>query len=217
MNRIFKLSWTATLLLSACTLLAQSAQQQPLGDYARRVKNSKSTPASADQKKVYDNDNLPTSGTVSVVGASAASNDPVATDRAATDDSSAQPGSSEKKKTEKKDAKDDTPQIKPGQSIQERQQAVDAWKKKIDAQNEKITSLSHELDLLQREYRVKASEFYSNTAMRTQNPTAFAKDDADYKKQIADKQQAVDAAKSKLSDMQEEARRAGVPSSGDQN
>ena len=65
---------------------------------------------------------------------------------------------------------------------------------------------------------MKASEFYADTARRTQNPTGFAKDDADYKQQIADKQKALDDAKAKLNDLQEEARKAGAPTSvADQN
>jgi hypothetical protein len=46
-----------------------------------------------------------------------------------------------------------------------------------------------------------------------QNPNALFDEDSKYKQQIADKQKAVDDAKSQLTDMQDEARRAGAPSS----
>jgi hypothetical protein len=197
----------ATILIGlACTAaaLAQGTSQS-LGDYARSLKKSRSAPAPAAQK-VYDNDNMPTAASVSVVGNSSSADTANTSDAKAADAPSA---SGDKK---------DEPEIKAGQSIDERKQAVDAWKQKLDDQNEKIGALSHELDLLQREYRVKAAEFYADTARRTQNPTGFAKDDADYKQQIADKQKALDAAKAKLSDLQEEARKAGAPSSvADQN
>ena len=45
-------------------------------------------------------------------------------------------------------------------------------------------------------------------------PADWDKQDAQYKQQIADKQKALDDAKQKLDDMQEDARKAGVPSLG---
>ena len=210
-NRALRMSLATSLLLGACMALAQSSPQ-PLGDYARSVRKSNGTPSASGraataskQKVVYDNDTIPTTSSLSVVGNPGGSSSPASQDASAT----AQSGSSDEKKGEKKD----DPKITPGQSIEERKQAYDAWKSKLDSQNEKITKLSHELDLLQREYQVKAAEFYSDAANRAQNPTGFAKQDADYKQQLAEKHQSVDAAKTQLNDMQESARKAGVPSS----
>jgi len=45
------------------------------------------------------------------------------------------------------------------------------------------------------------------------NSSEWDKQDQQYKQQIADKQKALDDAKQKLEEMQEQARRAGVPSS----
>jgi hypothetical protein len=67
--------------------------------------------------------------------------------------------------------------------------------------------------VLQREYQLKVSEFYSDTAARVQNPNGLADVDAKYKQQIADKQKAVDEAKAALSNIQEEGRRSGAPNS----
>jgi hypothetical protein len=199
----------ATLLIGfACTAALAQGTSQSLGDYARSLKKSKNAPAPTAQK-VYDNDTMPTAASVSVVGNSSSSTDAANTGDAKNADAPSATAAGDKK---------DDPQIKAGQPTDERKQAEDAWKHKLDDQNEKIGALSHELDLLQREYRVKAAEFYADTARRTQNPTGFAKDDADYKQQIADKQKALDAAKAKLSDLQEEARKAGAPTSvADQN
>ena len=202
MKRVLTMSLATLLIGLACSAAAfAQGTSQSLGDYARSLKKAKSAPAPA--PKVYDNDTMPTAASVSVVGNSS-STDAVNTGDAKSADASSTSPAGDKK---------DDPQIKAGQSIDERKQAVDAWKQKLDDQNKKIDALSHELDLLQREYRVKAAEFYADTARRTQNPTGFAKDDADYKQQIADKQKAVDAAKAKLSDLQEEARKAGAPTS----
>jgi len=208
MNRVFRFSLTALLFVTVCAGLAVGqTPQESLGDYARAVKKTKGAPAMPAQKKVYDNDNLPTTSSISVVGRAPAA--PAAADDQAKDASSAtQPATGEDKKDEKKD-----PEIKVGQSAADRKEALDSWKQKLDAQSDKVNGLSHELDLLQREYRVKSAEFYSNTANRAQNPTGFAKDDADYKQKIADKQKEFDDAKAKLSEMQDDARKAGAPAS----
>ncbi len=213
MNRALKLSLVMSFLLCACMLFAQTTTQQPLGDYARAVRKSKGAPSAADQvtagsnqKKVYDNDTIPTTSSLSVVGDSGGPSSQPSQD-AGTSPTGSSSG------TDKKGDQKDEPQIKPGQSMEERKQAYDAWKQKLDAQNEKIAKLSRELDLLQREYQVKASEFYDDTANRAQNPTGFAKQDADYKQQLAEKHQTVDAAKAQLNEMQESARKAGVPGS----
>ena len=73
--------------------------------------------------------------------------------------------------------------------------------------------LSRELDVLQREYQVRAAAMYADVGNRLRNSADWDKQDAQYKQQIADKQKAVDDAKQKLDDMQEEARKAGVPAS----
>jgi hypothetical protein len=53
---------------------------------------------------------------------------------------------------------------------------------------------------------------YADAGNRMRNSAEWDKQDADYKQKIADKQKAVEDAKSKLTDMQEEARKDGVPS-----
>jgi len=210
MKRVLTMSLMTVLigLASAGAALAQGTSQ-PLGDYARSVRKSKAAPAPA-AAKVYDNDNLP-AASISVVGSSGSSAEAAKSSEAQDANAPAAPASAT---TDKKEE----PQIKAGQPIDQRKEALDTWKQKLDAQNDKIKALAHELDLVQREYRVKASEFYADTARRTQNPTGFAKDDANYKQQIADKQKALDDAKAKLTDLQEEARKAGAPTSvADQN
>jgi hypothetical protein len=206
MNRVHRLSWTAVLLFVACMAVAQSPASQSLGDYARAVKKTKNAPAS-DHKKVYDNDNLPANSTISVVGNATSSPQLPASDQSANPAAAAdQSGSSPDKSAEKKD-----PELKAGQSRDDRKKALDGWKEKLAAQNEKVSGLAHEVELLQREYTVKSAEFYSNPANMAQHPKGFAKEDTDYKQKIADKQKELEDAKTKLGDMQEEARKAGAP------
>ncbi len=208
MNRVFRFSLAVLIVLTfAAGMASAQSSQESLGNYARAIKKAKNTPASPDQKKVYDNDNMPTTSSISVVGSAPAApaSDAAAPDQPKDANAPAAAGSDDKK-DEKKD-----PEAKDGKSPSDRKEALDAWKKKLADQNDKVNGLAHELDLLQREYRVKSAEFYANTASRVQNPGGFSKDDADYKQKIADKQKELDDAKSKLSGMQDDARKAGAP------
>jgi len=87
------------------------------------------------------------------------------------------------------------------------------WADKVKGQQDQIDLLKREFDVLQREYQIRAAAMYGDAGNRLRNQTDWDKQDAQYKQQIADKQKAVDDAKQKLEDMQEEARKAGVPSS----
>ena len=55
----------AEIVLTGMLVALAGAQSEPLGDYARTVRKDEKAPASA---KKYDNDNLPTSDNISVVG-----------------------------------------------------------------------------------------------------------------------------------------------------
>jgi len=196
---------TATL---TAALASAQTQTQPLGDYARAAKKAKASTAAKEPAKIYDNDNLPKATSISVVGdaAASASADPNgASAENNTDNTPKQDAQSADKKKE--------PELKPGQSVEERQKALDAWKDKLAGEQEKINKLSHELEIAQREHDIKAAEFYANTAERVQNPNAFREQDDKYKKEIADKQKLLDDEKAKLNDLQDDARKAGAPSS----
>jgi hypothetical protein len=54
---------------------------------------------------------------------------------------------------------------------------------------------------------------YADAGNRLRNSGDWDKQDTQYKQQIADKQKGLDDAKQKLDDMQEEARKAGMPAS----
>jgi hypothetical protein len=196
--RIWMAMVAATVVLSAALLTAQ--QSDSLGDYARAVRKDKK-PAPA---KSYDNDNLPRQEKLSVVGN--------ATDSA---DKSA-PAGNASEDAQNADQSDKPPQIKPGQTPAERQKAIDAWKTKIDAQKEKMDAATRELDLLQREYRLRAAAFYGDAGARLRNSGEWDKEDSSYKSQLDDKQKAVNDAKQQLEDLQEQARKAGLPNSANE-
>jgi len=211
------------LLIAAATntiMLGQS-QNQPLGDYARAVKKNK--PQSKSQPTTtYDNDNLPAGAALSVVGSSASpasensvdnkdkekANDKNLEDKNKQADPRAVPDQSAdaKKKTE-------TTEMKPGQSTADREKAVAAWKQKVDDQKSKTDLLARELDVTQREYRLRSNAYNSDLSNRLRPSTSWQAEDAKFIQQIADKQKSLDDAKAKLSELQDQAHKAGVPNS----
>ena len=185
----------AEIVLTGMLVGVSGAQSEPLGDYARSVRKGEKAPASA---KKYDNDNLPSSDNISVVGN--------ATDSAGPEDANPAPDTTVVKPedgatTPAPAAKDET----------KKTDANDAWKQKIADQQGKVDLLSRELDVTQREYRLRAAAFYADAGNRLRGSAAWDKEDAGYKQQIAQKQKAVDDAKKTLDDLKEQARKAGVP------
>jgi hypothetical protein len=163
--------------------------QSSLGDYARKVRKDPGAPKP--KPKVFDNDNLPKDDKLSIVGAKPATDAAVV---APVDDK-------------------DAGAAKPEDEQAKKQAAWKAWQEKVTAQKDQIDLASRELDVLQREYQLRAAAMYADAGNRIRNSAQWDKQDADYKQKIADKQKAVDDAKQKLGDMQEEARKDGVPSS----
>jgi hypothetical protein len=218
MNRIAYL-WLAAVVLAGMLISSSSAQNSggqnaspqvsttpatnppdpSLGNYARALKKDKKQQAA----KHFDNDNLPREDKLSVVGSSDSA------DSSAANTPDQQTASADSKST----AKSGNPAVTPGETPEQRQQVYDLWKQKLSSQQSEIDLLSRELDVEQREYKMRAAEFYSDAGERLRNQAAWDKADADYKSEIADKQKVLDEAKQKLGDMQEDARRAGVPSS----
>lgn len=196
--------WIATMILPVALASSASAQDsttqpQPLGDYARSVRKDKKTAPT----KQYDNDNMPVDDKLSVVGSAGSSDSQVQT---------AANGGADAASTEKK-GDDKPPAIQPGQSQEDRQKTYDAWKDRLADQKSKVDLLNRELDVEQREYQLRAAAMYADAGNRLRNSGNWDKEDADYKQKIAEKKKAADAAKQQLDDMQEDARKAGVPSS----
>ena len=180
---------TAPLLASMAVAqtTAPAPSQSSLGDYARKIRKDPGTAKA--RPKVFDNDNLPTEDKLSVIGEKSADS---ATGAPADDKSAA--GTS---------ADDDQAKKQAGWK---------SWQTKLTAQKDQIDLATRELDVLQREYQLRAAAMYADAGNRMRNSAEWDKQDADYKQKIADKQKAVEDAKSKLTDMQEEARKDGVPS-----
>jgi hypothetical protein len=172
-----------TKLIAMVTLLllgVGGAAAQSLGDYARAIRKDKAEQSATSRH--YDNDNLPTSEALSVVGP---------------------PPEGDTNAGQKAAA------VAPAAANAERQKAADEWKDKIAKQKEKIDSLNHELDLDQRELRVRAAAVYSDPSISART-LEWNKDDAKYRSEIETKQKDLDAARQQLDEMQEQAHKAGI-------
>ncbi len=200
---------TLLLVMAGMPALAQD-QSAPnpngssLGEYARQVRK---TSDATSKPKVFDNDNLPKNDHLSVVGkpAEPETAQPKA-DQAAAPDAANQPAE------EKKPATAANPGNVPSDP-KAREEALKQWSDKIAKQKDQIDLMNRELDVLQREYQIRAAAMYADVGNRLRNSADWDKQDAQYKQQIADKQKAIEDAKQKMDDMEEEARKAGVPAS----
>jgi hypothetical protein len=215
MKRIACTAIGAALLLGLLGLsaMAQSQQSDSLGDYARQVRKDTGAPK---PKKVFDNDNLPTTDKLSVVGNAAPTPAENSGDNKPADASAAAPASGDTKQTADPNApKATAPKTSktPEEEQKEKEAAFKQWGDKITTQKDQIDLASRELDVLQREYQLRAAAMYADAGNRMRNEGNWDKQDADYKQKIADKQKALDDAKSKLDDLQEQARKAGAPAS----
>ena len=181
-DRMKRTIWVAIMALVVAGV--NSAAAQSLGDYARQMRKDK--PQSSTTSRYYDNDNLPTTQQLSVVGPAPA----------------AQPANGQA------ETKTAAPNSAAAQT--EKQQAADELKNKMKEQQDKIDAMTHELDLDQREYRLRAAAFYGDAGNRLRDSAQWDKDDAQYKADMDAKQKAIDEAKHQLDELQEQARKAGV-------
>jgi len=191
----------------ASTTSSQSGSS--LGDYARQIKKSGTT-----GKKVFDNDNLPKGDHLSVVGAAQPTDAAPAEEQSSSSENksadAAKSSTTAAVSDEKAGAANSS---KPGDDEAGKQAAWKQWGEKIAAQKDQIDLLARELDVLQREYQIRAAAMYADAGNRMRNSGDWDKQDSQYKQQIADKQKALEDAKTHFEDMQEDARKAGVPAS----
>jgi hypothetical protein len=178
------MSRTVWIAMAALMLSAGAGWAQSLGDVARQVRKNKPP---TDTSRHYDNDNIPNEGQVSVVGPEPAA--------AAAD--------------EKKEASAST-SADPKAAEADRKQNAENLQKQIDGEKDKIAAIAHELELDQREYRLRAAEFYSDAGNRLRNSADWDKQDAQFKTTIEAKQKELDAAQQQLTDLVEQGRKAGV-------
>jgi len=181
-----------------------------LAPYAREQKKNHKPAA-----HTFDNDNLPTEDKFNIVGKSAPDTAQAQGAPDSTADQAAEGVTAGKPPAEGKHPiqVEKMPQVSAGESEQDREQVYAKWQDKLGDQQQKLDLAARELDVAQREYKLRAAEMYGDAGNRLRNSADWDKKDADYKKQIEERQQALDAAKADMENMQEDARKAGVPSS----
>jgi hypothetical protein len=205
MKRIFYLCTIAMILLAGV------AAAQSVADVARQTrKQNTKKPA----QKVFTNDDLPTNAPISVTGQPPAAGEdsakPAGGDDAATADSAAKadnatPGDKAAADKQKSDDK--------RTFAEKRDTAIQQWKARFAAQKQQISLLEREIDVMQREYRLRAAAYYADAGNALRNQAPWAEQERDYRAKLDSKQKQLDEAKQKLEDMQEQARRDGMPSS----
>jgi hypothetical protein len=164
---------------------AASAQAQSLGEQAREARANK---PEAVQTKVFTNDNLPTGGGITIVGVPDAPAPAKGAGSAAS--TSANP----------------TPKEDPSK-------AADKIKEDVQKQKDEIARLERELDISTREWKLRQAAYYADAGNQLRDPKAWADQERKYNDETAQKKQALDDAKQKLEDLQEQARKAGLSSS----
>jgi len=184
--------------LSGTSSQNADGSETSLGSYARAARKDKKQATA----KKYDNDNLPTSDKISVVG-----------DNASGAPADGQGSPSADQMTAAASGPSDKPKVEPGQSQEDMQKVYNEWQEKISKQQSLVDMMARELDVTQREYRLRQASMYADAGERLRNQAQWDKEDADYKQKLADKQKALDDAKQRVSDLQEEARKSGVPNS----
>jgi type IV secretory pathway VirB10-like protein len=193
MKRIeFMLAMVAVVVAFA---MGAAAQSESVGDRARAMRKEKRPPA----KKVYTNDNLPTSASISVVGPLAQANPD--------EKAAAKPQDESEKQVQKETKTEDKAEEKNAPEDEQ------GWRDRFSEQKRKISDLGRELDVLQREYQLLITNYYADAGSKLRDEKKWADEDARYRTEIADKQKQIEEAQAQLQDMAEQARQAGMPSS----
>lgn len=193
-----KHSHIASLILIGLLAGVAAAQSDSLAEAARKHKQQQAgKPVAA---KVYTNDNLPATETISTVGTPGNNAPPASTSNdnqpAAADGSAAAP----------KDG------AKPADEAKIRQKTWEDWRDRIQKQKASVEQMQKENDEIERQFKLTTGNYNSSAQQRLYDGAAMQKEDAAYKQQMEQKKKAIDDAKQKVDDLQEEARRAGVPS-----
>ncbi len=176
------------LLLIASMLFALSvcAAAQSLGDVARQQRNTPKPKAA----RVVTNDDLKSDKSDSTE-ATVSQSEP--TDKAAD-----------------KSADGAKPDAKEPDSAEDRKKAAKEWSDKVEEQKKAVASLQREIDLGEREWKLRASAYYSDAGARLRDEGKWAADERSHQQEMDKLKKDLDAAQKKLADTQEQARKAGA-------
>jgi hypothetical protein len=193
-RRHFPLLAALAILVSASLLQAQS-----LAEAARHNQGSAKRTAA----KVYTNDDLPRDATISILGRETPLAPPKSSDSKQPAAAGSTGASVDKANSSPEPEASSGKTADPGQRDAELQKNAAKMK-------EEIALLERELDLLNREFRLRAAAYYADAGNSLRNPKDWAEQQRQHETQVKEKQAALEAAKQKFADLQEQARRAGV-------
>ena len=196
------------MILAGLVAGIAAAQDNSLAEAAREHRKQKEAKPVA-KRAVFTNDNLPTTETISTVGAPASEADAAAATPAATP--APTPADATADHAADKDAKPAQPKI--GDNAQDRQKVWEGWRDKISAQKEAVEKLRKETEQADKDNQLRANTYIGSAQSRIYGGATEAKAELASKEQMEKNKKAIDDATQRLDDMQEEARRAGVPSS----
>ncbi len=179
-----------------------AAQDDSLAEAARQHRKQKEAKPVA-TRAVFTNDNLPSTETISTVGVPASEGD--ATNPAKT------PAAANADQAAAKDGKTAEPKI--GDSAEQREKIWEDRRNKITQQKEIIEKLQKDTEQAEKDNQLRANTYMGSAQSRIFGGETEAKAQIASKEQVEKNKKVIDDAKQKLDDMQEEARRAGVPSS----
>jgi hypothetical protein len=189
------------LAASVCAGAQQTSQPTPsLGDVARQQRSAdKNAPA----RKVWTDDDFAGKAPAPAPAAETSAPDAASKDG----DKSAEAGvdrGNAKAGADAKDKKDE----KASPADEEKLNAE--WKSKIDAQKAKIASLQREYDLTDREYKIAVTSYYADAGNRLRDPKDFHDKETGYQDKLGTLKQQISDEQAKLSELQEEAHKAGA-------
>ena len=185
----FAIAIVMVFSMGTCTLLAQS-----LAEVARETRNAPHPRAT----KVITNDDIPSVDTMSTASA------PEKDSAKATDDKTASKGESKAGVTTKAGS------ATPAKKDSEQEKSDAGWNDRYSQQQEKISLLEREVKVSEQEYRQKQLAHLADANARVNNQQQYAEAEKLDEEDIAQKKEKLNAERQKLSDMEEDARHAGV-------
>jgi len=181
MRRTVYVSALALLIFACGTALAQD---QDLAAAARKARAAKKN---APATKVWTNEDI---GRTPAPAPPPAAND-------------ANAGAAQQSPAKPADAPKEAP-------ANDKAKAASAMQSRIDAQKAEIATLTREIDLAEGELKLQVATYYADAGNSLRDPKKFADERDSKQKTITDKKAALAAAKAKLDDLVEQARKDDI-------
>ena len=188
MRRMLLAALVAIVALAGTAL----AQQEPLGDIARKHRQAK---AKAPGARVITNENLPKTAPAETAAEAPAANAETAEPSAAAAPAESAPAAEA-----------------PAQTPEDRAKLEAEWRGRVNEVKRGVSQLERELDVLERENKLRMAVFYADAGTRLRDDRKFADDSRKYESDIAAKRTELEAARARLEDLREQLRKAGLPS-----